>query len=233
MSNIPSEGNGNALSCAEMAIFLILACLRSVNAMADSITHGRVGVPLGNTLLGKTVLIVGFGHIAKELVPRLKPFGARLAVLRRGEWGNSALEHVLDERWDWNLFASRASEIDIIVLTCTLNPSTAGLVNKAFLKHCRTGVHIVNVARGTATHCHPIHIFRLGILALASHLHWATACSPTACWFTLYGQMYILEAHHNKSPQCNLFGTVNHFNSRQCRPNACVDLGLCAEQVAC
>ena len=70
VSNIPSEGTGNALSCAEMAIYLTLACLRSAPSMADSIQHGRVGVPLGKTLFGKRVLIVGFGGIAKELVPR-------------------------------------------------------------------------------------------------------------------------------------------------------------------
>lgn len=70
VSNIPSEGTGNALSCAEMALYLTLACLRSAPAMAQSIQQGRVGVPLGNTLSGKSVLVVGFGGIAKELVPR-------------------------------------------------------------------------------------------------------------------------------------------------------------------
>lgn len=70
VSNIPSEGTGNALSCAEMAMYLMLACLRSAPVMAKSIAEQRVGVPLGQTLFGKTVLIVGFGGIAKELVVR-------------------------------------------------------------------------------------------------------------------------------------------------------------------
>lgn len=33
VSNIPSAGTGNSVSCAEMAIFLILATLRNINAM--------------------------------------------------------------------------------------------------------------------------------------------------------------------------------------------------------
>ena len=70
VSNIPSQATGNALSCAEMAIYLTLACLRSANAMAASIRERRVGLPLGRTLFGCSVLIVGFGGIAKELVPR-------------------------------------------------------------------------------------------------------------------------------------------------------------------
>ena len=48
----------------------MLACLRDANAMAASVRDRRVGVPLGQTLFGKRVLIVGFGNIAAELIPR-------------------------------------------------------------------------------------------------------------------------------------------------------------------
>ena len=58
VSNIPSAGTGNALSCAEMAVYLTLACLRSAPSMAESIQHSRVGVPLGQTLFGWMVLVV-------------------------------------------------------------------------------------------------------------------------------------------------------------------------------
>ena len=70
VSNIPSSSTGNALSCAEHAIYLMLASLRQQNAMRASIQHRRVGVPVGETLFNKCVLIVGFGNIAKELIPR-------------------------------------------------------------------------------------------------------------------------------------------------------------------
>ena len=70
VSNILSAGTGNALSCAEHAIYLMLATLRDQNSMAASIQRQQLGVPLGQTLYGKTVLIVGFGNIAKELIPR-------------------------------------------------------------------------------------------------------------------------------------------------------------------
>ena len=90
MSNIPSEGTGNALSCAEMAIYLTLACLRSAPSMADSIQQGRVGVPLGQTLFGKRVLIVGFGGIAKELVPRYAATVCIADVVRLIRAGSSA-----------------------------------------------------------------------------------------------------------------------------------------------
>jgi len=44
---------------------------------AASIRERRIGVPLGRTLFGKSVLIVGFGGIAKELVPRCAHAAAR------------------------------------------------------------------------------------------------------------------------------------------------------------
>ncbi|PSC74029.1 glyoxylate reductase hydroxypyruvate reductase isoform X2 [Micractinium conductrix] len=88
VSNIPSARTGNAASCAEHAVYLLLACLRHHNAMADSIQQRRLGMPLGQTLLGKSVLVVGFGNIANELIVRLKPFGVHILVLRRKPWGH-------------------------------------------------------------------------------------------------------------------------------------------------
>lgn len=70
VSNIPSSSTGNALACAEHTIYLMLATLRQQNYMQASIQQRRVGVPIGETLFNKSVLIVGFGNIAKELIPR-------------------------------------------------------------------------------------------------------------------------------------------------------------------
>ena len=48
----------------------VLPTAVSPSAVPRSIRHGRLGVPLGQTLFGKTVLVVGFGNIAKELAVR-------------------------------------------------------------------------------------------------------------------------------------------------------------------
>ena len=44
--------------------------LRDQRAMSDALQERRLGHPLGQTLLGKTAVLVGFGNIAVELVPR-------------------------------------------------------------------------------------------------------------------------------------------------------------------
>ncbi len=51
-------------------MYLAMACLRQVHEMAASVRERRIGLPCGETLLGKTALVVGYGGIARELVPR-------------------------------------------------------------------------------------------------------------------------------------------------------------------
>ncbi|KAL4434238.1 hypothetical protein ABPG75_000679 [Micractinium tetrahymenae] len=177
VTNIPSAGTGNAASCAEHAIYLMMASLRQHNAMADSIRQRRLGVPLGQTLLGKTVLIVGFGNIAKELAVRLKLFGVRITALRRKPWGGhaqqaqqqggqqqpcwpppshphdseleAAAEAALADRGCWGQDSSRlAAEADVIAVTCHQDEQNRGMIGADFLAHCKQGVRIVNVARG-------------------------------------------------------------------------------------
>ena len=156
VSNIPSAGTGNAASCAEMALYLMLATLRNANAMADSIQRRRLGVPLGSMLAGKRVLVLGFGSIAKELITRLVPFGVTLSALRRSpHWGTASdalslgAEAALADRGTWPADAARlAREADVVVVTCRLDATNAGMVGAAFLATCKQGVRIVNVARG-------------------------------------------------------------------------------------
>lgn len=43
---------------------------RQAKEMASSIQNRVLGLPIGDTIFGKTCLIVGYGNIAKELAPR-------------------------------------------------------------------------------------------------------------------------------------------------------------------
>ncbi|KAL4519686.1 hypothetical protein Ndes2526B_g01739 [Nannochloris sp. 'desiccata'] len=185
VSNIPSAETGNATSCAEMAIFLSMALLRNINGMATSIATKQLGVPLGQMLYGKNVLVIGFGNIAKDLITRLSVFGvAGITALRRSNtWSNSRntlrvngqqehstnfskefeeqendskameltrhAESLLVDKGTWPQDSSRlASTADIIILTCMQDSTNRGMINTEFIENCKTGVRIVNVARG-------------------------------------------------------------------------------------
>ena len=107
-------------------------------------------------LEGRRILILGFGNIAKELIIRLVPFGVTLSALRRSStWGTHSnelsekAESLLIDKGTWPEDTARlASMADIIVVTCKQDASNAGMINKDFLKSCKNGVRIVNVARG-------------------------------------------------------------------------------------
>ncbi|MCO5582560.1 hypothetical protein L7F22_036457 [Adiantum nelumboides] len=147
VARIPGDISGNALSCAEHAIYLILALLRNQKQMDRSVQQMQIGAPTGQTLFGKTVFILGYGNIGKELAARLKPFGVYILAIKRSWKLNDAAELVDEKGVDEELldFASKA---DIVVTCCSLTPETAGIINASFLGALKKGAYLVNVARG-------------------------------------------------------------------------------------
>lgn len=101
---------------------------------------------MGRTLMGLSVLMVGFGNIGRELAVRLKPFGVSLAAVRRQEWPSEPLpdreiatsaqltgspEHAetyLDHRGGPEDTLRLAAEADVVVLVCNLTQETRGMV---------------------------------------------------------------------------------------------------------
>lgn len=72
VTNVPG---GNAVSVAEMAMFMILACAKQYGVVRDHFSQGEFDVRyriIGVELAGKTLGLVGTGHIGKHL--------ARMAV---------------------------------------------------------------------------------------------------------------------------------------------------------
>ena len=80
---------------------------------------------------------------------RLKPFGAELRAVRRSPWrGEHPAEALLDERGGWDRLHALAADADVLMLACSQNEQTRGLVDAALLAACKPGVLVVNVARG-------------------------------------------------------------------------------------
>ena len=69
--------------------------------------------------------------------------------MRRSAWtGEHPAEALLDERGGWGDLHAMAANADVLVLACSQNDQTRGLVNAALLAGCKPGVLIVNVTRG-------------------------------------------------------------------------------------
>lgn len=156
VARIPGHNTGNAASCAEMAIYLILGLLKKQKEMDNSIRLKRLGEPCGETLFGKTVFILGCGNIGIELAKRLKPFGVKILATKRS-WssqmnGSSALngyiDGLVDEKGSHGDAYKFAGMADIVACCLNMNSETAGVVNHSFIQSMKKGAYLVNVARG-------------------------------------------------------------------------------------
>jgi len=151
VARIPGSKTGNAVSCAEMAIYLTLGVLRKQKLMDNAVNQKDLGSPTGETIFGKTVLILGFGAIGVEIAKRLKPFGVKILATKRN-WSLGSLscdiEGLVDKKGGPEDMYELAGEADIVI-TCLLQTSeTVGIVDNMFLSVMKKGSYLVNIARG-------------------------------------------------------------------------------------
>ena len=139
----------NAESVAEHALLLMLACLRRLNLIDRDTKSGiwnkqAQGVRT-HELYGKTVGIVGMGHIARTLAGLLRPFNVKILysdLFRQPE----EFEQMHNAQ-----FVSKEvlfAESDIVSLHCALTDETRGMVNAEQLSAMKDGAILINTARG-------------------------------------------------------------------------------------
>ncbi|XP_073286048.1 uncharacterized protein [Primulina huaijiensis] len=162
VARIPSNATGNATSCAEMAIYLMLGLLRKQYDMQIAVRQKQLGNPIGDTLLGKTVFLMGFGNIGIHLAKRLRPFGVKILATKRTwplpSWnsgesvasfnGYGISDDLVDEKGVHGDILKFASQADIVVCCLSLNSETVGIVDKVFISSMKKGAFLINIARG-------------------------------------------------------------------------------------
>ena len=173
---IPSEGTGNAQSCAEHAIFLALSLLRDVSGMKKSLESGGLGNPMGRTLYKSTAIVYGYGGIGKQLVSRLLAFEMNVIVVTRSGLSSEPNEGSNNnERETGFVRFIAASEMssyegvklaDTFFVCCSQNAENMGFVNKDFIAQLKPGVLIVNVARVSQARYILLCVAQYGIILL-------------------------------------------------------------------
>ncbi len=127
---------------AEHALALILAVLRFIPLRARATSWDSN--PLGVSLYGKNVTIIGAGGIARELIALLEPFRCQVTIVRRTATAvPGALRTVQTHKLDSVLAGS-----DVIVVAAALTPSTRSLIGSSPLALLKPTTAVVNIARG-------------------------------------------------------------------------------------
>lgn len=98
-------------------------------------------------LYGKTVGVVGLGHIGAEVARLAKAFGCRVLATRRS--ATARTEHELaDELLPPSELPDLLSESDFVVLAVPSTPETHHLIGEGELRAMKPAGMLINIARG-------------------------------------------------------------------------------------
>lgn len=133
----------SAISVAELTFGLILSCVRHIPKGTMDLKEGKWTKKelKGNEIFGKTLGIIGFGNIGREVAKRALCFGMK--VLAYDPYVNRTDPQVEIVDID-TLF----KDSDIISLHVPLTKETKHIINKETISKMKDGVVIINASRG-------------------------------------------------------------------------------------
>lgn len=138
------EGGTNKRSVSELALALMLAALRQVLPANSLLRSGGWKQLQGRTLSGRVVGVAGLGHVGKDLVSLLGPFGCRVlgydVRVDEGFCRAHGVEVVGVERL--------LKESDVLSLHLPLNAATKGFLDASRLSLMKADAVLVSTARG-------------------------------------------------------------------------------------
>ena len=103
---------------------------------------------LPSELRGKTVGVVGMGHIGAEVARLAKAFGCRVLAVRRSAASRSKSDPLADELLPAADLPYLLSESDFVVLAVPLTPETRHLIDEQALGAMKDTAYLINISRG-------------------------------------------------------------------------------------
>lgn len=139
----------NAIAVAEVAWAHILGCDRDIAGQTAALVRGEWDkkgfAKSGLGLYGRTLGVLGTGHIGKEIIKRAHAFGMRVVAWSRSltpedasamgcEWAASPMDV--------------AKKADIVSVSVASTPETKGLISAEFIAQMKDGSTLINTSRG-------------------------------------------------------------------------------------
>ncbi|KAK0666456.1 putative 2-hydroxyacid dehydrogenase [Cercophora samala] len=146
VSNTPTAVDD---ATADLGIFLLLGALRNVAVGMASLRagewRGKVLPALGHDPQGKVLGILGMGGIGRNMAKKAKAFGMHIRYHNRTRLGAETEKEIGAEYVDFDTLLAGS---DVISLNLPLNPKTRHIISRNEFSKMKTGVVIVNTARG-------------------------------------------------------------------------------------
>ncbi|MCY3784230.1 MAG: 2-hydroxyacid dehydrogenase [Chloroflexi bacterium] len=147
---LATNGGANAVAVAEHTILLILSVLRRLPVIDRDTRSGRWTAAKTpewepHELEGRTVGLVGFGQIGRQVAQRLHPFGVELQYFDVVQAPSEVTESLKVRHVSWTELLETS---DIVSLHVPLMESTRGLIGAAELAQMKPDAIVINTARG-------------------------------------------------------------------------------------
>lgn len=137
-------GGVNRRSVSELVISFAIAMLRHVPAANREVLSGTWRQHIGGNLTGRTVGIIGCGHIGKDLVQLLQPFGCPILVNDILDYPEFYATYGIEKVCLEELL----TRSDIVTLHVPLDESTRDMLDANRLALLKPDAVLINAARG-------------------------------------------------------------------------------------
>ncbi|MBM3485601.1 MAG: D-2-hydroxyacid dehydrogenase family protein [Alphaproteobacteria bacterium] len=135
---------GYSVGAAELAIGLMIALMRRIPDSDRALKSGTWQPPMTRVLRGKTLGIVGLGHVGRHVAGIARAFGMNvIAWGRRLDAATAAAHGVARSELD-DLLAGA----DVVSIHATLSEETRGLIDARRLALMKPHAILINTARG-------------------------------------------------------------------------------------
>lgn len=140
----------NDTGVAEVALFLMLGCLRNFSKGIDEIYQGRqiefkkASFGIRKELSECTVGLIGFGDIARKTARFCNALGAKVIYTNRTRY--KELEKELNV--EYSSLDKLLKTSDIVSLHVAVTPDTINMVNDNFLSKMKNDAFLINTSRG-------------------------------------------------------------------------------------
>ncbi|PYR35145.1 MAG: hydroxyacid dehydrogenase [Acidobacteria bacterium] len=147
VANCPGK---NAVAVSELAFGLMLALDRR---LPDNVSDLRVGqwnkteYSKARGLFGRTLGLLGYGHIGQEMAARARAFGMPVVVWSRRFSNNAAPDPASIGVEIVRRPQEVAERCDVLSVHLALTPETRGLVDGSVLGRMKAGSYFINTAR--------------------------------------------------------------------------------------
>jgi len=127
---------------SDVAIAYLIGLARDLFFVDREVRNGKWPKPSGTSLQGKTVGVVGYGHIGRAAVRKLNALGTTVVVYDPMV-SAASVEGATLAQWP-----ERLGELDFLVLACALTDKNKHMLDAEAFERMRHGIRIINVSRG-------------------------------------------------------------------------------------